>query len=93
MADALRGMDRPAQAVMALEAAQERAPDDAAVKQLLADAQRATGMLVRGVTTNAEADPPRACIGFTVAPARRNDFNPPDWVRIDPPAPGRSGHP
>ena len=42
---------------------------------------------MRGVQTEGEADPPRACIAFTVPPARRRDFNPADWVRLDPPVP------
>jgi len=88
MADALRALDRNAQAVQALEAVLERAPDNAAYKRLLADAQRATGVLVQRVRTEPDADPPRACLEFTVPPARANDFNPSDWVRLDPPVPG-----
>ncbi len=87
IADALRALDRNAQAVQALEAVVQRAPDNPAYKRLLADAQRATGLQVRGVQTEGEADPPRACIAFTVPPARRRDFNPADWVRLDPPVP------
>ncbi len=88
MADALRALDRPAQAVQALEAVVERAPDNARYKTLLADAQRATGMLVRGVHVEGESEPPRACIDFTVAPVRRPDFAPQDWVKLDPARPG-----
>ncbi len=87
MADALRQLDRAGQAVDVLAAVVERAPDNAAYKRLLADAQRAVGVLVRRVRTEAEADPPRACIDFTVPPAKR-DFTPGDWVRLDPPVPG-----
>ena len=88
MADALRALDRNAQAVQALEAVVERAPDNPAYKRLLADAQRATGLQVRRVQPEGEADPPRACLDFTVAPSRRSDFNPADWVRLDPSVPG-----
>ena len=88
MADALKLLDRPAQAIQALEAATERAPDDKAIAQKLDDARRAAGVLVRRVTTEAEADPPRACIDFTVAPARRDDFHAEDWVRLEPPVQG-----
>lgn len=88
MADALRLLDRPGPAVAALEAAAERAPDDAHVATLLSDARRAAGLLVRHVSPEAEADPPRACIAFTTAPSRRDDFHPQDWVRLDPPVPG-----
>jgi uncharacterized protein YfaS (alpha-2-macroglobulin family) len=88
IADALRGMDRQAQAAEALQAVVERAPDNAAYRALLTDARRATGMLVRRVREEGEADPPRACIDFTVAPTKRSDFMAQDWVRTDPPVPG-----
>ena len=60
--------------------------------QTLDDARRAAGILVRRVATEPEAEPPRACIDFTVAPARRDDFHAEDWVRLDPPVPGRGGN-
>jgi uncharacterized protein YfaS (alpha-2-macroglobulin family) len=88
IADTLRALDRPAQAVQALEAIVERAPDNARYKTMLADAQKATGMLVRGVHVEGESEPPRACIDFTVAPVRRPDFAPQDWVKLDPARPG-----
>jgi uncharacterized protein YfaS (alpha-2-macroglobulin family) len=88
MADALKALNRPAQAIQALEAASERAPDDAKIRQTLDETQRAAGILVRRVGTEAEAEPPRACIAFTVAPARRDDFHAEDWVRLDPPVQG-----
>jgi uncharacterized protein YfaS (alpha-2-macroglobulin family) len=88
MADALKVLNRPAQAIQALEAAAERAPDDDRLRQALADLRRATGVLVTRVTTEREADPPRACLGFSVPLVRRDDFNPQDWVRLDPPVPG-----
>ncbi len=56
--------------------------------QKLDETRRATGILVRHVATEPEADPPRACIDFTVAPARRDDFHAEDWVRLDPAVPG-----
>ena len=93
MAEALKALDRPAQAIQALEAAAERAPDDKTIVQRLDETRRATGILVRRVATEAEADPPRACIDFTVAPARRDDFHAEDWARLDPPVAGRRGHP
>lgn len=88
IAEALRAQDRPAQSVQALEQVVQRAPDNDEYARMLADAQRATGLLVRNVTTQTEADPPRACISFTVAPVRRADFNAADWVRLDPPVQG-----
>jgi uncharacterized protein YfaS (alpha-2-macroglobulin family) len=88
MADALKALNRPAQAIQALEAAAERAPDDAKIRATLDATRRATGILVRRVATEPEAEPPRACIDFTVAPARRDDFHAEDWVRLDPPIQG-----
>jgi uncharacterized protein YfaS (alpha-2-macroglobulin family) len=88
MADALKLLDRPAQAIQALEAAAERSPDDKKIAQALDAARRATGILVRRVGTEPEAEPPRACIDFTVAPVRRDDFHAEDWVRLDPPVQG-----
>ncbi len=88
MADALKVLNRPAQAIQALEAAAERSPDDKNIVQALDAARRAAGVLVRRVATEPEAEPPRACIDFTVAPARRDDFHAEDWVRLDPPVQG-----
>lgn len=84
IADALKMLDRPAQAITALEAAQDRAPDDAQIKQALLMARRAAGILVRNLRNESEADPPRACISFTTAPLRSDDFHPQDWVKLDP---------
>ena len=46
MADALKVLNRPAQAIQALEAAVERSPDDKAIAQKLDETRRATGILV-----------------------------------------------
>ena len=87
MADALTLLNRPAQAIQALEEAAQRKPDDAAIRQKLAAARQAAGVLVQRVRTEPEAEPPRACLSFTVPPARRDDFHPQDWIRLDPPVP------
>ncbi len=87
LAEAFRTLGRPAQAAETLEQVIQRAPDNAAYKLLLADAQKATGLVVRRVRQEAEADPPRACVQFSIAPQRRSDFNAQDWVRLDPPVP------
>ena len=87
MTEAFRIMDRPEQAIAALEAVLERAPADAGYTRQLADARREAGILVRRVSPEPETDPPRACITFTTAPARRADFVPGDWVRLSPPQP------
>ena len=88
MADALRLLHRDAQAVEVLEQVVQRAPDDAGFKRQLAEAQLAAGMLVRRLSIEGEADPPRACVSFSVAPARRDDFNAADWVSLTPAVPG-----
>ena len=88
MADALKLLDRPAQAIQALEAAAGLTSDNKAIVAKLDVMRRATGILVRHVTTESEADPPRACIDFTVAPARRDDFHADDWIKLTPPVPG-----
>ncbi|MBN8874021.1 MAG: alpha-2-macroglobulin family protein [Rhodospirillales bacterium] len=87
MADALTTMNRPVQAIEALQAASDRLPEDARIRQALEQARRTAGVLVRRVQTEPDADPARACLTFTVAPTRRDDFQPQDWVRLDPPVP------
>ncbi|MBR0680483.1 alpha-2-macroglobulin family protein [Roseomonas eburnea] len=86
IAEALRRMDRPVQQIEALEAILERM-DSPEHRQRLETARRAAGMLVRRVTTEPDADPARACLAFTNAPARRTDWQPGDWIRADPPIP------
>ena len=88
MAEALQRLDRPAQQIQALNAVLERAPDNLRYRQMLADARRAAGLLVARINTEAEAEPARACLAFTVPPARRTDWQPQDWVRAEPPIPG-----
>ncbi len=83
-AQALAAQDLPAQASGLLQSAVALQPDDAALRQRLADANRATGLLVRRVAAEEDADLPRACIVFNLAPMRRADFHPEDWVRLDP---------
>lgn len=87
MADALRALDRPVQVIQALEAAIERQPDDQNIRTALVEARRAAGVLVQRVRTESETEPPRACLEFTVPPARRDDFRPQDWVKLTPPVP------
>ena len=85
LAQALRTLARLPDAVLALERAEELAPDDEAVKHDLTELRKLAGLFVRKLQTEAEADPPRACLTFSVAPVRRSDFNAPDWVKLDPP--------
>lgn len=86
LADALGALGRTIPVLDALDAAITLAPDDAALAKRLADARQAAGMLVRRVTTEPDAEPPRACLAFTSAP-RRAGLVPADWVRLDPPVP------
>jgi uncharacterized protein YfaS (alpha-2-macroglobulin family) len=88
MAEALRRLDLPAWQIQALEAVTERAPDDQKHRAVLAEARRAAGILVRQVRTEPDAEPARACLAFTTAPARRADWQPQDWVRAEPALPG-----
>ncbi len=88
MAEALQRLDRPAQQQQALASVIERAPNEPRFRQLLAEARRAAGLLVARINTEAEAEPARACLSFTVPPARRTDWQPQDWVRAEPAIPG-----
>ena len=88
IAEALGRMDRPAQQIAALEAVLQRAPNDARYVEALAQARRAAGLLVTRVNTESEAEPPRACLSFTLPPARRQDWQPQDWIRAEPAIPG-----
>lgn len=88
MAEALGRLERHAQAQQALAAVIERAPGEPRYRQMLADARRAAGLLVARINTEPEAEPARACLAFTVPPARRTDWQPQDWIRAEPPVPG-----
>ncbi len=85
VAATLRDLDRLAQAVAAMDAVVQRAPGNQDYRRALADLRQAAGLLVSRVRTEPETDPPRACIAFTTAPARRADFHAADWVRLEPP--------
>lgn len=88
LADALVVADRAEPAISALEAAQERDPENAAIKVALVTARSRAGMLLRKVVNLPEADPPQACLMFTTSPSHRSDFVPGDWIRLQPPVPG-----
>ena len=87
MTEALHALDRDAQAVGVWQAVVDRAPDNPTYKKSLNDFQHTVGLLVRNMQTETDADPPRACVTFTVPPVRRDDFAPGDWVRLTPPPP------
>ncbi|MES2711890.1 MAG: alpha-2-macroglobulin [Pseudomonadota bacterium] len=87
MADALRVLNRQAQMLEAIAAAAERAPTDAALLARLATTRREVGLLPARLRTEPESEPARACVAFTLPPARRQDWTPGNWVRADPPIP------
>ena len=67
MAEALRRLDQPMWQIVALEEVVERAPGETRHRDALAAARRAAGMLVRGINTEPDAEPARACLTFTSA--------------------------
>lgn len=85
MADALRRLDRPAQALRALGEASSRAPEDRSIRQLVMETHQAAGLLITRVELDPESDPPRACVQFSAPLSPRADINPQDWVRFEPP--------
>ncbi len=87
MAEALGRLDRLPQQIETLQEVVQRAPDNQAYRTQLAEARRAAGIMVSRVTTDAEAEPARSCLAFTVPPARRDDWQPRDWLRAEPPLP------
>jgi alpha-2-macroglobulin len=87
MAQALHVLDEPAQEIAALSAAVQRAPDDAVLAQRLAQVRQGAGLLVSGLDTIVEADPPRACFSFASPPSHSPTFHPQDWVGLSPPIP------
>ena len=88
IAEALQRLERPAQQIAALQAVVERAPNEPRHAEALTAARRAAGLLIARLNTESEAEPPRACLGFTLPPARRNDWQPQDWMRAEPAIPG-----
>ncbi len=90
ISQALARQNLLAESLTALAAAQSRDPENPALRQQLADARRAAGMLFLRATGEAESDPARVCITFTVPPRAARDWQPQDWVRAEPPIPGLS---
>ena len=88
IAEALRAQNRMPQMLSALSQVVERAPNNQEYRRQLDAARREVGVQVRSVNTEAEADPARACLAFTSPPSRRSDFNPQDWIVLNPPMPG-----
>lgn len=85
MREALAALDRPAPELAVMQALLRRQPGNTALRQELARRQQQAGLLVRGLSVDAEAFPARACIAFLGTPSEAPDFVPGDWVTLDPP--------
>jgi uncharacterized protein YfaS (alpha-2-macroglobulin family) len=85
MSKALHIEGRAALEYRTLAAIVERAPENPGYRHMLDDARRSAGLLFDRLHTEAETDPPRACLSFTVPLNRRTDWQPTDWVTFDPP--------
>lgn len=85
LAELLERMDRIPQAIPMLEQVIERAPDNAQHRERLAALRRAAGVAVARVTTDAEAEPARACIVF-VSPLPAGSTGLADYVAVAPAA-------
>ena len=68
-----------------LQAIARREPGNPAAQQAAVRAQQQVGLVFRRLSTDAEAFPARACIGFLGSPSSAPDFHPGDWVRLAPP--------
>ena len=85
MDQALLALKKPVPELEVLQAIARRAPADAAAQQAAVRAQQAVGLAFRRLSTDAEAFPARACIGFLGNPSSSPDFHPGDWVKLAPP--------
>jgi uncharacterized protein YfaS (alpha-2-macroglobulin family) len=83
LAEALEADRRPADALAALEEAGRFLRNDPQLASRMANLHRSAGLLVRRVRTEPEAEPGRACIGFTLPLDAREDLRAADWVRSD----------
>jgi uncharacterized protein YfaS (alpha-2-macroglobulin family) len=75
-------LNRPSLAADAMAAVVERDPTNEAHRQRLAALRRAAGLTIRRVVTEAESDPPRACIAFAGTLSPRRDVVWSDWVSL-----------
>ena len=84
MAGALRALNRPLPEIQALQAIARRLPDDKQAQAAQAERQQQLGLLFKGLSTDAEAFPARACLSFLGDPSSAPDFHPGDWVTLAP---------
>jgi hypothetical protein len=87
VADALTGLDRQAAALPVLEELARLDATNPAYAARLAELRRRVGMQVRATRIEADSEPPRGCVAFTVPPSKRPDFHPADWTRLAPAPP------
>ena len=87
MREALAKLERSAAELDVLTYAANRSPDDADLRTQLTLRRQQLGLLLRGVATEPESFPARACLKFLGEPGGQADFHPGDWVRLAPPLP------
>lgn len=84
MEKAAEALEQKLAVIEVLEAMAARAPKDERIATRLKALKREYGLLVRGVHTDVNAFPSRACIGFTSPAGGSRDFEPGDWVIVMP---------
>ncbi|MBW4024718.1 MAG: alpha-2-macroglobulin family protein [Proteobacteria bacterium] len=82
---ALLALNQPVPELEVLQAIARRQPQNPAAQQAAALAQQKVGLVFRHLSTDAEAFPARACLGFLGNPSSSPDFHAQDWVRLAPP--------
>jgi len=85
MDQALVALKQPVAELEVLQAIARRQPGNPAAQQAAVRAQQQVGLAFRRLSTDAEAFPARACIGFLGSPSSAPDFHPGDWVKLAPP--------
>jgi uncharacterized protein YfaS (alpha-2-macroglobulin family) len=84
MRAALVSLNRPLPEVAVLQAIARRLPGDHAAQQAAVQRLQEVGLLFKGVTTDAESFPARACLSFLGNPSSSPDFHAGDWIKLDP---------
>ena len=82
---ALLALKQPVPELEVLQAIARREPGNPAAQQAAVRVQQQVGLAFRRLSTDAEAFPTRACIGFLGNPSSAPDFHPADWVTLAPP--------
>jgi uncharacterized protein YfaS (alpha-2-macroglobulin family) len=85
MDEALLALKQPVPELEVLQAIARRSPGNPAAQQAAVRAQQQVGLAFRRLSTDAEAFPTHACIGFLGNPSSSPDFHPGDWVKLTPP--------